>query len=132
GRQHESLMNPPSSLPGCDVLVCESTYGNRSHVNVDQEAELGPIVRRVAARGGVIVIPAFAVGRAQALMLHLARLQQRGEIPSLPVYLDSPMAVNATRHYHAHHDEHHVSNEDCQRMYELATFVNSVDESKAL
>lgn len=132
GRQHESLMNPPSPLPACDLLVCESTYGNRAHVPVDQEAELAPIVRRVAARGGVMVIPAFAVGRAQALMLHLARLRQRGEIPAVPVFLNSPMAVDATKLYHAHHAEHHVSDEDCRRMYELATFVNSVEESKAL
>lgn len=132
GRQHESLMNPPAPLPACDVLVCESTYGNRAHVALDQEAELAPIVRRVAARGGVIVIPAFAVGRAQALMLHLARLRHRGEIPAVPVYLNSPMAVDATRLYHAHHAEHHVSDEDCRRMFDLATFVNSVEESKAL
>ena len=74
GRQQESLMNPPTPLPACDVLVCESTYGNREHVPIDQEAELAPIIRRVAARGGVIVIPAFAIGRAQALMLHIARV----------------------------------------------------------
>lgn len=132
GRQHESLMNPPSPLPACDVLVCESTYGNRAHVPIDQEAELAPIVRRVASRGGVIVIPAFAVGRAQGLMLHLARLRERGEIPAVPVFLNSPMAVDATRLYHDHHGEHHVSDEECRRMYELATFVNSVEESKAL
>lgn len=132
GRQHESLMNPPTPLPACDVLVCESTYGNRAHVAIDQEAELAPIVRRVAARGGVMVIPAFAVGRAQALMLHLARLRGRGEIPPVPVFLNSPMAVDATRLYHRHHTEHHVSEADCRRMYELATFVNSVEESKAL
>lgn len=132
GRQNESLMNPPSPLPACDVLVCESTYGNREHVRIDQEAELAPIVRRVAARGGVIVIPAFAVGRAQALMLHLARLRQRGDIPRVPVYLNSPMAVDATRIYHRHHDEHHIPDEECRLMYEVATFVNSVEESKAL
>lgn len=79
-----------------DVLVCESTYGNRQHVRVDAEAELAPVIRRVAARGGVIVIPAFAVGRAQGLMLHIARLRQRGEIPAVPVFLNSPMAINAT------------------------------------
>lgn len=132
GRQNESLMNPPSPLPACDILVCESTYGDRSHKPIDQEAEIAPIVRRVAARGGVVVIPAFAVGRAQALLLHLARLQDRGEIPRVPVYLNSPMAIDATRIYHRHHDEHHVSDEECRRMFELATFVNSVEESKAL
>lgn len=132
GRQHESLMKPPSPLPACDVLVSESTYGNRAHVPIDQEAELGPIVRRVAARGGVLVIPAFAVGRAQALLLHLARLRQRGEIPAVPVFLNSPMAIDATHLYHRHHAEHHVSDADCRAMYELATFINSVEESKAL
>ena len=125
-------MNSPTPLPACDVLVCESTYGDRVHVPIDQEAELGPIIRRVVARGGVIVIPAFAIGRAQALMLHIARLRERQEIPRVPVYLNSPMAVNATGLYHAHHSEHHVSAEDCERMFDLATFVNTVEESKAL
>ena len=132
GRQHDSLMKSPSPLPGCDTLVCESTYGNRAHVAIDQDAELAPIVRRVAARGGVIVIPAFAIGRAQSLMLHLARLRHTHEIPPVPVYLNSPMAIDATQLYHAHHAEHHVSAEECRRMFELATFVNTVEESKAL
>ena len=132
GREHDSLMKPPSPLPGCDTLVCESTYGNRAHVAIDQDAELAPIVRRVAARGGVIVIPAFAVGRAQSLLLHLARLRHRQDIPPVPVYLNSPMAIDATQLYHAHHAEHHVSAEECRRMFELATFVNTVEESKAL
>ncbi|AHX13346.1 mRNA 3'-end processing factor [Dyella jiangningensis] len=132
GRQHDSLMNPPSPLPACDILLCESTYGNRIHDAVDPEQELGEVVRRVAARGGIVVIPAFAVGRAQALMLHLARLQQRGDIPKLPVFLNSPMAANATQLYHAHHEEHHISADDCLRMFDIATVVNSVEESKAL
>ena len=132
GRLHASLLNPPTPLPACDVLVCESTYGNRSHPEIDPEAELAPIVRRVASRGGVMVIPAFAVGRAQALMLHLARLRQRGETPAVPVFLNSPMAVDTTRLYQRHHGEHHISAEDCRRMFDVATFVNSVEESKAL
>ncbi|MFZ5657294.1 MAG: MBL fold metallo-hydrolase RNA specificity domain-containing protein [Pseudomonadota bacterium] len=132
GRPVDPMMKPPSPLPACDVLVCESTYGDRKHPPIDPEAELAPIVRRVAERRGVIVIPAFAVGRAQALLLNLARLRQRGEIPEIPVYLNSPMAVNATQLYHAHHHEHRVSDADCTAMYELATFVNSVEESKAL
>src|SRR3546814_710639 len=90
-------MNPPTPLPACDVLVCESTYGNREHVPIDQEAELAPIIRRVAARGGVIVIPAFALGRTQAPMLHIARLRERQDIPPLPVYLNSPQANHAPR-----------------------------------
>ena len=132
GRTHDPLIRPPQPLQRADVLVCESTYGNRKHPRVDAEAELAPIIRRVAARGGVIVIPAFAIGRAQGLMLHIARLRQRGEIPAVPVFLNSPMAINATDIYHHYHDEHHVTDAECQAMYELATMVRTVDESKAL
>lgn len=132
GRTHDPLMNPPQALRHADVLVCESTYGNRTHAKVDAEAELAPVIRRVAARGGVILIPAFAVGRSQGVMLHIARLRQRGEIPRVPVFLNSPMAIKATDLYHQYHAEHHVSAEECEAMYELATMVRTVDESKAL
>jgi metallo-beta-lactamase family protein len=132
GRAHDPMLRPPQPLQEADVLVCESTYGNRKHARVDAEAELAPIIRRVAARGGVIIIPAFAVGRAQGVMLHLARLRQRGEIPAIPVYLNSPMAINATDIYHRYHGEHHVTDAECLAMYELATMVRTVDESKAL
>ncbi len=132
GRAHDPMMKPPRPLQQADVLVCESTYGNRQHPRIDAEAELAPIIRRVAARGGVIVISAFAVGRAQGLMLHLARLRQRGEIPAIPVFLNSPMAIDATEIYHRYHSEHHVSSAECQAMYQLASFVRSVEESKAL
>ena len=132
GRAHDPMLRPPQPLQQADVLVCESTYGNRAHARIDAEAELAPIIRRVAARGGVIVIPAFAVGRAQGVMLHLARLRQRGEIPAIPIYLNSPMAIDATEIYHRYHEEHHVTDAECQAMYELATMVRTVDESKAL
>lgn len=132
GRNSDPLMRPPRPLRDSDILVCESTYGNRKHANVDPEGELAPVINRVAARGGVIVIPAFAVGRAQGVMYHIARLQKRGEVPYLPVYLNSPMAVDATDIYHRHHDEHHVTWEDCVAMFELAERVRSVDESKEL
>lgn len=132
GRAHDPLMNPPQALQQADVLVCESTYGNRKHARIDAETELAPIIRRVAARGGVMVIPAFAVGRSQGLLLHIARLRQRGEIPAVPIFLNSPMAIKATDLYHRYHDEHHVTDAECESMYELATMVRTVEESKAL
>lgn len=132
GRTHDPLMNPPQALQNTDILVCESTYGNRIHARVDAETELAPVIRRVAARGGVILIPAFAVGRSQGVMLHIARLRQRGEIPAVPVFLNSPMAIKATDLYHRYHAEHHVSAAECEAMYELATMVRTVEESKAL
>lgn len=132
GRPHDPLMRPPRTLQQADVLVCESTYGNRTHPPTDAEAELAPVIRRVAARGGVIVVPAFAIGRAQGVMLQIARLRQRGEIPRVPVFLNSPMAIDATDLYHRYHAEHHVTDAECRAMYELATMVRTVEESKAL
>lgn len=132
GRPQDPLMRPPLPLQEADILVCESTYGNRKHPRIDAEAELAPVIRRVAGRGGVIVIPAFAVGRAQGILLQIARLEQRGDIPAVPVFLNSPMAIDATDIYHRFHDEHHVSLEECRAMYSIATLVRSVEESKAL
>lgn len=132
GRPQDPLMRPPLPLGEADILVCESTYGNRRHPRIDAEAELAPVIRRVAGRGGVIVIPAFAVGRSQGIMLQIARLRQRGEIPAVPVFLNSPMAIDATDIYHRFHDEHHVSLDECRAMYSIATLVRSVEESKAL
>lgn len=132
GRESDPLMRPPAPFPGADVLVCESTYGSRKHESFDAEAKLREIINRVAGRGGTLLIPAFAVGRAQGLMYHIARLRKRGEIPDLPVYLNSPMATDATAIYHNHHDEHHVTWEDCTAMFKVAKRVRSVEESKAL
>ena len=132
GRDRDSLMRPPEAFEGSDVLICESTYGNRSHTDIDPEAELEPVLKRVFARGGTVLIPAFAVGRAQGLMYHIARLMNRGDVPKVPVYLNSPMAVDATEIYHRHHDEHHVSWEDCKSMFHIAERVNTVEQSKAL
>lgn len=103
GRSHDLLMPPPQPLPAADVLIVESTYGNRAHPKVDPAAQLAQIVRDTVQRGGSVLLPSFAVGRAQALMLVLHRLKRAGEIPpDLPIYLDSPMAVQATTLYHKH------------------------------
>jgi len=132
GRANDPLMNPPRALEAVDVLVSESTYGDRTHDPVDPETELGDVIRRVADRGGVVVIPAFAVGRSETLLLHLSRLRDRGEIPPIPVYLNSPMAINATEIYQRHPGEHRLSPTEFRSMYDLAKMVRSVDESKLL
>lgn len=132
GHAPDPLMRAPEPFGGANVLVCESTYGNRKHPETDPEAELAPVLKRVLGRGGTVLIPSFAVGRAQGLMYHIARLISRGDVPYVPVYLNSPMAVDATDIYHRHHDEHHVTWEDCVAMFHLAKRVNSVEQSKAL
>jgi metallo-beta-lactamase family protein len=100
GRSADLLMPPPAPLPAADVLIVESTYGNRRHPPEDVMARLGEVVRNTIQRGGSVLLPTFAVGRAQALLLVLQRLKRAGEIPAdLPVFVDSPMAVQATALY---------------------------------
>jgi len=133
GRQHDLLMRPPPPPPPADVMVMESTYGNRLHEAVDPVQQLGDTVRRVAARGGIVMIPAFSVGRTQTLLLALHRLRQQGVIPhTLPIYLNSPMAIDATAIYRRHREEHRLSPEECEAMCHTARIVNTVDESKSL
>lgn len=132
GRPNDPLMLPPSTVDAADVLVLESTYGDRRHSQEDPEAELGAHLSRALGRGGVVVIPAFAVGRAQTLLLLLARLKRRGLLAQVPIYLNSPMAVDVTRIYQAHRKEHRLSAEECTEACQVATFVNSAEDSKAL
>lgn len=132
GRPDDELMRPPVPFQGADVLVCESTYGNRSHPAADLENELAEVVNRVVGRGGVLIVPAFAVGRVQGLMLHLARLRRQGRIPAVPVFLNSPMAIAATDIYQRHMGQHRITAEEFQWMYELVAPVRTVEESKAL
>lgn len=133
GRPNDPVLRPPVQVPGADYLLVESTYGNRKHEASDALAQLETVINKTAARGGVVVIPAFAVGRAQSLMYGIYQLKKQGRIHQhLPVYLDSPMAIDATRLYHAHRDEHRLSPEECEGMCHAAKIVNKVEESKAL
>jgi metallo-beta-lactamase family protein len=132
GRLHDPVMRPPEQMAEADYLVVESTYGNRRHGGVDAEVELGAHLARALARGGVVVIPAFAVGRAQALLHYIARLKARRAIPDVPVYLNSPMAIEATRLYHAHMAEHRLTPAQCEAACSVAKMVQTADDSRAL
>jgi len=133
GRPDDALMKAPDAPPEADVVVCESTYGDRSHPPENLLAELGPALARVAARGGTAVVPVFAVGRAQALLHAIAQLKARGELPApLPVYLDSPMAVHTTELYEHHLGEHRLTAAQCRDMERAAHLVTSVEQSKAI
>ena len=133
GRPDDLLMNPPAIPPAADTVLIESTYGDRLHPPEDLVAELGPALQRLAARGGVAVVPVFAVGRAQALLHAVARLTSKGVIPrSLPVFLDSPMAVHTTHLFSEHPDGHRLSEHEAQAMAKVATMLVTPDQSKAL
>jgi metallo-beta-lactamase family protein len=132
GRANDPLMYPPRPLGGVDVLVTESTYGNRTHPPTNPETALGEIITRTAKRGGVVLIAAFAVGRAETLMLHLSRLRRRRAIPDIPIYLNSPMAIDASGMYQRHPDQHRLEPHEYKEMYRVASMTRSVDDSKLL
>ena len=132
GRADDPFMYPPRALGEVGVLVTESTYGNRKHSSVDPEKQLGEIITRVAKRGGVIMFAAFAVGRAETLMLYLSRLRRKNAIPDIPVYLNSPMAIDASGMYQRHREEHHLKQDEYENMYKLARLTRTADESKLL
>jgi metallo-beta-lactamase family protein len=107
GRYNQPILNDPTTPPSnADVLICESTYGDREHPDGDAAELLAQIVNRVAKRGGSIVIPAFAIGRTQTFMYYLRLLEDQQRIPRLPVYVDSPMALSATDLYLKHKEDH--------------------------
>jgi metallo-beta-lactamase family protein len=130
GRATDPLLPPPADPPAADVVVMESTYGNRSHPPGDPGERLAEIIRRTVARGGAVVVPSFAVGRAQLLLYHLDRLLQTGAIPKVPVFLDSPMATRATRILFGNAGAHTLTKRDAQRVAEVAEVAASVQDSK--
>jgi metallo-beta-lactamase family protein len=105
GNGRSKLIKPPQSPPQSDVLVLESTYGDRLLPRESRNQDLADIINLVNNRGGVIVIPAFAVGRAQEVMQAIAELQSAKKIPLIPVFLDSPMAIEATKAHLKYTDE---------------------------
>lgn len=132
GRPGSRTMVDPAPLRKVDYLVVESTYGDRTHDPADPEDRLAELIRKTTGRGGVVLIPTFAVGRAQSLLYHLHRLKATNRIPDVPVFLDSPMAVNASEIFCAHLGEHRLQPEQCRALCNVAHYVNDVEESKAL
>jgi metallo-beta-lactamase family protein len=132
GRLNDPIMVAPAPAAEADYLVVESTYGDRLHDTVDPKIRLGEIINRTCARGGTLVIPAFAVGRAQQLMYYIAQLKQEHAIPDLPVFLNSPMAADVTVLYRKYHGEHRLEGHACDAMCRAAKIINTVAESKWL
>ncbi len=132
GRANSATMHDPAPVREADVLVVESTYGNRRHVAGDPEEALADVVTRTAARGGTVLIPAFAVGRTQSLLYHLWRLRRAGRIPAMPVLLDSPMAIEASTIFCNHVADHRLSAADCRAIDGMVRYVRDAEESAAL
>lgn len=99
GRPAHRVLLPPQPRPACDALLIESTYGDRPHDDAAATTLFAETIRRTAARGGSVLIPAFAVDRTEVILIELAKLVRAGEIPDLPVFVDSPMALASLRVY---------------------------------
>ena len=132
GRPNDVLMKPPTQIKQADYMVLESTYGDRAHDKTDPKIKLAAVINRTISRGGKVIIPVFAVGRAQELLYYIHLLKAKGSIPDVPVYLNSPMAVDATEIFNRHRGEHRLSSGECEAMFHTAHMVNTVEQSKAL
>lgn len=108
GRYHDPLLYPPTLIPKADVVWIESTYGDRISTQVKPEDELAKVINDVFDRDGLVIIPAFAVGRTQLLMYYLYQLLKKGKIPNVPIYLDSPMAISVSNLYKDFHQDHQL------------------------
>jgi len=130
GRSGDLLMPPPQQVDEADVLLIESTYGNRLHPPEDVQARLGQIIRATIKRGGSVLLPSFAVGRAQALLLVLQRLRRAGELPhDIPILLDSPMAAQATDIMLKHARLLRVSSRELAGLREDVTLISKQPDS---
>ena len=132
GRYGDPTMVDPEPVPKADYVVVESTYGDRIHPPADAAAALKEVIEQTTRRGGTVVIPAFAVGRTQSLLYELWTLKRRGELELVPVYVDSPMAINATELFHKHRPDHRLDPEVCRQMCELPNYVRTTEGSKLL
>ncbi|MBK7600504.1 MAG: MBL fold metallo-hydrolase [Acidobacteria bacterium] len=138
GRYNEPIINDPSYVDHADYIVLESTYGDREHPDFDVKAKLAQIINETAERKGHVLIPAFAVGRTQQLLYLIRELENEKLIPVMPVVVDSPMAVSATKLYLQHREEHDIEMKELvdERKTPLAThrfnLARTVEESKSV
>jgi metallo-beta-lactamase family protein len=132
GRTHPLTLPPPSRIARADTLIVESTYGDRIHPGALALDELERVINRTVLRGGLLLIPSFAVGRTQDVLYLLSELRRHHRIPGLPIYLDSPLGIHATEVLASHPSWHRLSESEVNRIYDITTIVKTRAESKAL
>lgn len=114
GRPSQFITKRPDDIKATDYMILESTYGNRLHQRIDVKQHIADIIRRTVASGGSVLVPAFAVGRTQELLYILRLLQENHEIPALPIFIDSPMAIHAIPIYDRYRED---DSQDLEQLY---------------
>ncbi len=132
GRPDDLLMYPPAKPFAADYLVIESTYGDRLHEEINPLQKVGDVINDTYKKGGTILIPAFAVGRTQTILYLIYKLKELNKIPDIPVYIDSPMATDATKLFYKHAEEHRLNQKESGEVCKTAKYVQSVEDSIAL
>jgi len=132
GRENDLILRAPEFVTKSDYLVIESTYGGRMHDPTDPQDQIAEIINRTAARNGVVIVPAFSVGRTQTLLYVLHLLKMEGRIPGIPVYLNSPMSISATGIFFDYPGEHRLNPDQSAGLSNVAKYINSPEESRAL
>lgn len=138
GRYNVPILPDPRPVEHGDLFICESTYGDKLHKAGSIEDDLVKLIKHVASKRGPLLIPSFAIGRAQHLLYTIGKLEREGKIPTLPVFVDSPMAIDATETYRKFKNDY---DEEAEKALELTNdplrttnteFLRTVDESKSL
>lgn len=139
GRRAIPILRDPEAIPSCDVLICESTYGDRTHPTSEGlEADLEKLLKGCVAEKGRLIIPAFSVGRTQNAVYGLAKLIRAGRIPAIPIFVDSPLAVEATKLVAKHPEvfdaemRQVIAEQGSPLFFRGVRYVESVEESKSL
>lgn len=132
GRKEPLILPCYDYIEKADYLIIESTYGNRNHKELSVQDELLKYINLTYSKGGILAIPTFSVERAQEIIYLLSKLKQRHLLPNIPIYLDSPMGVNATNIYYTNKNNHKLTDEDIENMQTTVQLITNIDTSKAI
>lgn len=132
GRPNSPIVHDPDKIPLVDYMVCESTYGDRLHSDIDPQEKLDEIINKTIAKGGKVIIPAFSVGRTQKILYYINELKNKGRIPDLTVFLDSPMSIKVTTLADDYEEERKLSKEEYEDIYKSVKFCITREQSKRI
>lgn len=132
GRTNDVLLYDPVKVKNADYILCESTYGDRIHKQIDCKEELSKIINKTVNRGGNLIIPAFAVGRTQLILFYIYQLKKERKIPAVPIFVDSPMSIKVTNLLDDFANEHKLTEKECLEIFNDTKFTTTVDQSKRI